>query len=166
MGTAATTTMQVLAECGRIVTIWIKHLVKKVLHVLAPSCSSLLSCCPWGQLFVEILPQGLWGFFIFYFLLPSEMLAFCKNSQLAVIQANHLITLVFCMLSMHTYTPTQFLCQNLCSLSSCSSSTQQITTAVLRWLERLQNPLTNISKTETISIKKSTPASKKINLQH
>lgn len=51
---------------------------------------------------------------------------------------------------MHTYTLTQFLCQNLCSSFSCPSSTLPITTAALRLLERLQNPLTNISKSETI----------------
>lgn len=74
----------------------IKHLVKKVLHVLAPSSSPLFSCRPQSHLFIcGDFASGFCGFLVFYLLLPSEILAFCKNSQLAVIQANHLITLVF-----------------------------------------------------------------------
>lgn len=80
--------------------VWIKHRVKKVLHVLAPSSFPLFSCCPEGQLFVGVLP---WCFGVFLFLLPSETLALCESSQLAVVPANHLITLVFvCYPCRHT----------------------------------------------------------------
>lgn len=84
--------------------VWIKHLAKKVLHVLKPSCSPLFSCCPQGQLFVCWgFASEFWGFFCLYFLLPSETLALCKSSQLAVIPANHLITLLTYAIPAHIH---------------------------------------------------------------
>lgn len=133
----------------------IKHLVKKVLHVLAPSSSPLFSCRPQSHLFIcGDFASGFCGFFGLLFAFTLRNSGFLQEFSASGDSGKPPHYSCFCMLSMHTYILTQFLCQNLCSLFSCSSSTQPITTAALRWLERLQNPFTNISKTETISKKK------------
>lgn len=110
----------------------------------------LVSC-----LFVGVLPQGFGGFlslFSFTFRNFGFMQEFSASSDSG--KPPHYSH--FCVLATHTYILNQFLCQNLYSLFSCSSSTLPFTTAALKLLERLQNPLTNILKTETIL--KSAPA--------